>query len=77
MSIVCQQMILMKYHSLFVIFGKKSGKIWNGRLLQIIGGALWANHTNEFFKVCHVRREQSDPGPYCLQNMLHKNISRW
>ena len=32
-------MILMKYHALFVIL-KKSNKIWNCRLLQIIGGAL-------------------------------------
>ena len=39
MRIVCQQTILMKYHALFVIF-EKSGKIWNCRLLQIIGGAL-------------------------------------
>ena len=29
----------MKYHALFVIF-EKSSKIWNFRLLQIIGGAL-------------------------------------
>ena len=31
----------MKYHALFVIL--ESGKIWNCRLLQIIGGALWVN----------------------------------
>ena len=37
MRIVCQQTILMKYHALFV-----SRKILNCRLLQIIGGALWA-----------------------------------
>ena len=42
MRIVCQQTILMKCHSLFVIF-EKSGKIWNCRLLQIIGGALSVN----------------------------------
>ena len=36
MRIVCQQTILIKYHALFI----KSGKIWNCRLLQIIGGAL-------------------------------------
>ena len=40
MRIVCQQTILIKYHALFVIFEKR-GKIWNCRLLQIIGGALW------------------------------------
>ena len=39
MRIVCQQTILMKYLALFVIF-EKSCKIWNCRLLQIIGGAL-------------------------------------
>ena len=39
MKIVCQQTILMKYHALFVIF-EKSGKIWNCRLLQIIGASL-------------------------------------
>ena len=39
MRIVCQQTILMKYHALFVIF-EKSEKIWNCRLLQIVGGAL-------------------------------------
>ena len=39
MRILCQQTILLKYHALFVIL-KKSGKIWNCRLLQIIGGAL-------------------------------------
>ena len=32
----------MKYHALFVIF-KKSSKILNCRLLQLIGGALWVN----------------------------------
>ena len=32
----------MKYHTLFVIF-EKSGKIWNCRLMQIIGGALRVN----------------------------------
>ena len=42
MRIVCQQTILMKYHTLFVIF-EKSGKIWNCRLMQIIGGALRVN----------------------------------
>ena len=36
MRIVCQQTILIKYHALFI----KSGKIWNCRLMQIIGGAL-------------------------------------
>ena len=40
MRIVCQQMILIKYHALFVIFEKKQ-QIWNCRLLQILGGALW------------------------------------
>ena len=40
MRIVWQQTILMKYHSLFVIFWK-FGKIWYCRLLQFIGGALW------------------------------------
>ena len=42
MRIVCQQTILMKYHALFVI-KKKKKKLWKCRLLQIIGGALWAN----------------------------------
>ena len=41
MSIVCQQTILMKYHASFVIF-EKSSKIWNCRLLQIIGGTLFS-----------------------------------
>ena len=40
MRIVCQQMVLMKYHALFVIF-EKSSRIWNCRLLQIEGRALW------------------------------------
>ena len=39
MRIICQQTIPMKYHALFVIF-KKKGKIFNCRLLQIIGGTL-------------------------------------
>ena len=39
MRIVCQQMILMKYHALFVIF-EKAEKKFNCGLLQIIGGAL-------------------------------------
>ena len=38
MRIVCQQTTLMKYHAIFVI--EKKSKIWNCRLLQIIGGAL-------------------------------------
>ena len=41
MRVVCQQTILMKYYTLFVIFEK--GKILNFRLLQIIGDALWVN----------------------------------
>ena len=49
MRIVCQQTILMKYHALFVIFEKNS-KIWNCRLLQIIGGALW---DNQFLRFCN------------------------
>ena len=39
MRIVCQQTILMKYHTLFVIF-EKGVKFENCCLLQIIGGAL-------------------------------------
>ena len=42
MGIVCQQTILMKYHAFFCYFWKSS-KIWNYRLLQIIGGALRVN----------------------------------
>ena len=38
MRTVCQQAILIKYHALFVIMKKR--KVWNCRLLQIIGGAL-------------------------------------
>ena len=34
---VCQQTILMKYHTLFVIF-EENGKFWTRRLLQIMGG---------------------------------------
>ena len=41
MRIVCPKTILMKYHALFVIFEKKHIKVWNCRLLQTIGGALW------------------------------------
>ena len=41
MRIICEQTILMKYHALLLFL--KSGKIWNCRLLQIIGGALWVN----------------------------------
>ena len=40
----------MKYHALSVIFEKKSGKIWNCRLLQIIGGALRVKGENYLFK---------------------------
>ena len=36
----------MKYHVLFVIFEKNS-KIWNYRLLQIIGGALRAKDISQ------------------------------
>ena len=43
--IFCQQAIVMKYHTLFVIF-EKSGKILNCRLLQITGGALWVKYQN-------------------------------
>ena len=42
MRIVCWQTILMKYHALCFIF-EKSSKIWNCRLLQIVGGALIMN----------------------------------
>ena len=44
MRIVYLQTILMKYHVLFVILEKNS-KIWNCRLLQIIGSALWIKET--------------------------------
>ena len=37
----------MKYHALFFI-SEKSGKLWNCRLLQIIGGALRANCVASF-----------------------------
>ena len=47
MRIVCQQTILMKYHALF--FFLKNGKIWNCRLLQIIGFALSVNTSPEDF----------------------------
>ena len=46
MQMVCQQMILMKYYALFVVFEKVAKfaivvcKICNCRLLQIMGGAL-------------------------------------
>ena len=43
MRIVCQQTILMKNHALFIIF-EKSGKIWNCRLLQNIGGPLMVKY---------------------------------
>ena len=43
MRMVCQQTILMKHHALFVIF-EKAVKIWNCRLLQIVGGALRVNY---------------------------------
>ena len=39
MRFVCQQTILVKYHTLFVIF-EKAAKYENRRLLQIIGGAF-------------------------------------
>ena len=39
MRIVCQQTILMIYHTLFVIF-EKAAKFEICRLLQIIDGAL-------------------------------------
>ena len=42
MRIVSQQMILMKYHALFVIL-EKNNKLWQCRLLQIIDGALRVN----------------------------------
>ena len=48
MRIVCQQTIINKYHALFVII-EKSGKIFNCRLLQIIGGALETHRTNLHF----------------------------
>ena len=45
---IYQQTSLMKYNALFSSFEKKKekkiAKFWNGRLLQIIGGALWVNH---------------------------------
>ena len=37
----------MKYHALFVIF-EKVAKIFNRRLLQIIGGALRVNSFQKF-----------------------------
>ena len=56
MRIICQQTILMIYHALFVIF-LKSGKIFNCRLLQIIGGALRVKYPQHMFwlrnkKIC-------------------------
>ena len=42
MRVTCQQMILMKYHALLVIF-EEAAKFFNSRLLQILGGALRVN----------------------------------
>ena len=53
MRIVCQQTILMKYHTLFVIF-EKSSEIWNCRLLQIIGVIETINLKKKLcYHLCH------------------------
>ena len=65
MRIVCWQTILMKYHALFVIF-EKSSKIWNGCLLQIIGGALWVEEIK--------RRKSYSFKNYARLNILPKGL---
>ena len=64
--------------------GIKSGKIWNGRLLQITGGNLWVKsdaHISLHSRILLRWRQtlwtpmqQSDLGPYCLQYKLLKYI---
>ena len=61
MRIICQQTILKKYHALFFFFWKSS-KIWNCRLLQIIGGALWV-------KFCHYYSLAKQNGEHFLKYM--------
>ena len=56
MRIVCQQTILMKYHTLFVIFEK------NCRLLQIVGGALWFNMCSWWFSKISENAEKEGGG---------------
>ena len=61
MRINCEQTILMKYRALFVIFEKIS-KIWNCRLLQIVGGALCINTSGTAALIIHfwvIRRKMN------------------
>ena len=48
--ILHENRLLMKYYALFVTF-ERNGKIFNCRLLQIIGGALKRLHQYSYIQV--------------------------
>ena len=56
--IVCQQTILIKYHSLFGIFEKAD--FFNCRMLQIIGGALRVKYFTNFNCLLRVNKYKLD-----------------
>ena len=75
MRIVCQQTILMKYHALFVIFEKR--QIFNRRLLQIIGGALWVKVGVVITKGNQRRVQQCERSLYLSQALHITNKERY
>ena len=60
----------MKYHALFVIF-EESGKIFNCRLLQIIGGALRVKLRSRFLKIVL----ESIRCSICTGQLVHRVVS--
>ena len=54
----------MKQHALIVIF-EKAAKFENCHLLQIVGGALWANANNHLQMGCIVPKLKFQ-GIYCI-----------
>ena len=60
--------------SCLICYFRKSAKIWNCRLLQILGGALWVNHLwwkaifVTIFYINHL---------FCVQIVVRKHISEY
>ena len=58
----------MKYHTLFVIFGK-TAKFLNCRLLQIISGALWVKAITNSFELLVALFKSSIVQHFDLRNL--------
>ena len=82
MRIICQQMNSHETSCLFVF--SKSSKIWNCRLLQIIGGALWVSsaHCTELSDMQNYTYWNTDLSQRCVnftigESRAHTHDFNW